>query len=153
MKILFKVIIIFFSFTAISNANLIKPNIYLNPFDIITIQLKSLQNNNIPYKDFGIEQVWEFAHPINKKSTGPLEKFKQMIYSDSYKMLIEHENNNITILNKSNNKFVYKVYILSKSKKKYFYIWQIEKVLFEGKLKNCWMTTSVSPPEFLGNII
>ena len=153
MKILFKFIIIFFSFTTISNANLIKPNIYLNPFDIITIQLKSLQNNNIPYKDFGIEQVWEFAHPINKRTTGPLEKFKQMIYSDSYKILISHENNKTIILKESNNKFVYKVYVLSKEKKRYYYIWQIEKVEQEGNLKDCWMTTGVSNPEFLGDTI
>ena len=128
MKILFKFIIIFFSFTTISNANLIKPNIYLNPFDIITIQLKSLQNNNIPYKDFGIEQVWEFSHPLNKRITGPLKKFKQMIYSDSYKMLIEHENNNITILSKNNNKFIYKVYILSKNKKNIFIYGKLKKL-------------------------
>ena len=60
------------------------------------IQLKSLQNNNVPYKDAGIEQTWEFAHPDNKKMTGPLEKFKQMIYSKSYKILISHKSNKNT---------------------------------------------------------
>ena len=48
---------------------------------------------------------------------------------------------------------VYKVYILSNDKKKYSYIWQIEKVLEEGILKNCWMTASVSNPKFLGDVI
>ena len=117
------------------------------------IQLNSLQNNNVPYKDAGIEQTWEFAHPDNKKMTGPLEKFKQMIYSKSYEILISHENNEITILYETNNKSVYKVYILSKDKKKYYYIWQIEKVLLDGDLKNCWMTTGVSGPKYLGDTI
>ena len=49
--------------------------------------------------------------------------------------------------------FVYKVYILSKNKKKYYYIWQIEKVVEDGNLKDCWMTTGVTNPEFLGDII
>ena len=85
--------------------------------------------------------------------TGPLEKFKKMIYSKSYQMLIEHENSEITILSENTNKSIYKVFILSKNKKKYSYIWEIEKVKIDGDLKNCWMTTSVSSPEFLGEVI
>ena len=153
MKILFKLILFFFLFTNICNADLIKPNINLKPFDVLTIQLNSLKNNNSPYKDAGIEQTWEFAHPNNKVFTGPLKRFKQMIYSDSYKILISHENTKTIILKESPDKFVFKVYVLSKDKKKYYYIWKIEKVEREGKLKDCWMTTRVSDPIYLGEII
>jgi hypothetical protein len=135
------------------NLILIKANITLKPFDVLVIQLNSLQRNNIPYKDAGIEQVWEFAHPNNKKTTGPLQIFKKMIYSKSYKMLIEHENNEITILSENANTLIYKVYILSSDKKKYSYIWQLEKVQQQGDLMNCWMTTSVSSPDYLGDVI
>ena len=153
MKILFKLIVSFFIFTNISNADLIKPNSKLKPIDVLMIQLNSLKNNNIPYKDAGIEQTWEFAHPGNKAATGPLEKFKKMIYSDSYKILISHVNNETIVLKKTPKKFVYKVLVLSEDKKKYYYIWQIEKVSVEGKFKNCWMTTRVSGPTYLGEII
>ena len=153
MKIQLKLIFFFLFFTSIASADLIKPNSNLEPFDVLMIQLNSLKNNNKPYKDAGIEQTWEFAHPINKAATGPLERFKQMIYSDSYKILISHENNKTIILKETSNKFVYKVYVLSKDKKKYYYIWQIEKVKLEGKLKNCWMTTRVSDPIYLGETI
>ena len=153
MKIFFKLVLIFFIFTNISNADLIKPNSNLKPFDVLTIQLNSLKNNNKPYKDAGIEQAWEFAHPINKTFTGPLERFKQMIYTKSYKILISHENHKTVILKELPNKIVYKVYVLSKDKKKYYYIWQIEKVEIEGKLKDCWMTTAVSEPIYLGETI
>ena len=132
---------------------LTEPNISLKPLDVVLIQLNSLQRNNIPFKDAGIEQVWNFSHPNNKRMTGPLEKFKKMIYSESYQMLIEHENSEITILSEDTSKSIYKVYILSNDKKRYSYIWQIEKVKTEGNLKNCWMTTSVSAPEFLGEVI
>ena len=153
MKILFNLIFFFFIFTNISNADLIKPNSNLKPFEVLMIQLNSLKNNDNPYKDAGIEQAWEFAHPINKASTGPLERFKQMIYSDSYRILISHENNKTTILKETENKFLYKVYVLTEDKKKYYYIWQIEKVKQDGKFKNCWMTTGVSDPIFLGETI
>ena len=133
--------------------NLTEPNASLKPFEVVSIQLNSLKRNNIPFNDAGIEQVWKFAHPNNKKMTGPLEKFKKMIYSESYKMLIGHINSEITILNENGTVSVFKVDILSNDKKKYSYLWQVEKVEQEGLLKNCWMTTSVSGPEYLGEVI
>ena len=153
MKILIKLIIFYFFLTCFSVADLIKPSSSLKPFDVLMIQLNSLKNNNNPYKDAGIEQTWEFAHPDNKILTGPLEKFKKMIYSESYKILISHENNKTIVLKEAPNKLVYKVYVLSQDKKKYYYIWQIEKVEKEGKFKDCWMTTKVSDPIYLGKTI
>ena len=153
MKIFIKSILIFFIITNISKASLIKPEPTLKPLDVLLIQLNSLKNNNTPYSDAGIEQTWEFAHPNNKVMTGPLERFKQMIYSKSYEILISHENSEVTVLKELDNKSIYKVIILSKDKKKYYYIWQVEKVLLDGDLKNCWMTTSVSNPKFLGEVI
>ena len=153
MKIFIKSILIFFIITNISNADLIKPKPVLKPLDVLLIQLNSLKNNNIPYTDAGIEQTWEFAHPNNKTMTGPLNRFKEMIYSKSYEILISHENSDITILKETENISIYKVIILSKDKKKYYYIWQVEKVLFEGELKDCWMTTNVSNPEYIGEVI
>jgi len=153
MKTLLKIIISIILFTNTSYAELIKPNSNLGPLDVLTIQLNSLKNNNIPYKDAGIEQTWEFAHPVNKMTTGPLERFKKMIYGNSYNILISHENSKSIILKESPNKLIYKVYVLSKDKKKYYYIWQIEKVELEGKFKNCWMTTLVSNPIYLGETI
>ena len=153
MKKLIKFILFFFLFTNISYADLIKPNSTLKPFDVLVIQLNSLKNNNMPYKDAGIEQTWKFAHPNNKIVTGPFNKFKKMIYSESYEILINHENSEITILRETDDVSIYKVIILSKNKKKYYYIWQIERVLFKGNLKNCWMTTNVSNPKYLGKVI
>jgi hypothetical protein len=133
--------------------DLTKPNISLKAIDVVLIQLNSLKRNNIPFTDAGIEQVWNFSHPSNKAITGPFKNFKKMIYSKSYQMLIEHESSEITILSENDNISVYKIYILSGDKKKYSYIWQVEKVKTAGDLKNCWMTTSVSGPEFLGEVI
>ena len=153
MKILSKAIFLLFIFTNISSADLIKPNSKLDPFEVLMIQLNSLKNNNKPYKDAGIEQTWEFAHPNNKKITGPLDKFKEMIYSESYKILISHENNEIIILKETKDISIFKVIVLTKSKEKYYYIWQVEKVLLEGNFKNCWMTTTVSNPKYIGEVI
>ena len=153
MRVLLKLLVFFFLFTSISSADLIKPNSNLKPFDVLMIQLNSLKDNNKPYKDAGIEQTWEFAHPNNKKITGPLDKFKEMIYGENYKILISHENTEITILKEKEDISVFKVIVLTKNKEKYYYIWQVEKVLLDGDFKNCWMTTSVSNPKYIGEII
>ncbi len=153
MKILFKLIFFFFILTNNSSANLIKPSANLKPLEVLMIQLNSLKNNNNPYKDAGIEQTWEFAHPNNKKITGPLNKFKEMIYSRNYKILISHENSEITIIKKTKDISIFKVVILTKDKKKFYYIWQIDKVLLDGNFKNCWMTTNVSNPKYIGEVI
>jgi hypothetical protein len=153
MRLIFKLIVFFFLFTSISSADLIRPNSNLKPLDVLMIQLNSLKDNNKPYEDAGIEQTWEFAHPNNKKITGPLDKFKEMIYSENYKILISHENTEITILKEKKDISVFKVIVLTKNKEKYYYIWQVEKVLLEGDLKNCWMTTRVSNPKYIGEVI
>ena len=57
------------------------------------------------------------------------------------------------ILKESEEITIYNVTVLTKNKKKYNYIWQVQKVLSEGNLKNCWMTTSVSNPKYLGDVI
>ena len=58
MNVILKIIVFFFLFTNICSADLIKPNINLQPYDVLMNQLNSLKNNNNPYKDAGIEQVW-----------------------------------------------------------------------------------------------
>ena len=63
-------ILLFLLFLSLSfnlNAEMIKPDPSIGPKDVISIQLKALKVNNIPYEDAGIEQTWEFAHPNNKK--------------------------------------------------------------------------------------
>ena len=54
--------------------------------DIIKIQLKELQKNDS--KNSGIRIAYLFASPANKKKTGPYNKFKRMVYSESYKHLL-----------------------------------------------------------------
>ena len=79
--LIYIVIILFFAvmFIVTADADLIKPNNSIEPYQVIKIQLRSLKQNDNPIKDNGIEQTWEFAHPNNQKNTGPLERFKSMI--------------------------------------------------------------------------
>ena len=128
------------------NAELLKPSPILKPSEIIMIQLKALNNNDYPIKDFGILQTWEFAHPNNKKYTGPLENFKKMMYSSSYESMINHQKHIINEIQFSENMALFFVEIIDKNGSRFGFTWMVEKVLDKGDFYDCWMTTSVSAP-------
>ena len=153
MKTVFKVLIFLFIFSTFSNAELLNPNSNIKPKEVIEIQLTGLQKNDSKFKDSGIEQTWNFAHPNNKRVTGPLSNFKMMLKSDSYGMMINHLSHTITELGSSDKWAQFEVIILDKNKIYYKFNWQVEKYTMEGPLKDCWLTTMVSNPMSLGSSI
>ncbi len=112
--IIYVLLILLFAvmFIATTRADVVKPNNGIEPYQVIKIQLRSLKNNDEPFKNAGIEQTWEFAHPNNKKYTGPLEKFKILLNSDSYKMHLNHIDHNIIEGKITDTKAAYEVTIL-----------------------------------------
>jgi len=149
----FEIILILLIFTSISKADLLKPNRDILPSEVVKIQLVGLQNNDSDFKDGGIEQTWNFAHPNNKKVTGPLGKFKRMIKGASYQMMIDHLSHTITELGSSDKWAQFEVIILDKNKIYHKFNWQVEKYTLDGVLKDCWLTTVVSNPIPLGSSI
>ena len=131
-------------------AELINPSKNFDPYDVVKIQLKALKNNT--EKDQGIRQTWLFAHPNNKKVTGPYERFRIMIYGQQYKHLINHSSHKIKLASNSFNTKTYRVEILTNDKKLFFYEWQVQKGS-DDNCKNCWFTSAVSLPVDQGNTI
>ena len=93
------------------------------------------------------------AHPNNKKFTGPLENFKILLSSDSYKMLLNHIDHNIMELKTTDSAVFYEVTVLGEGKNYYKFRWIVEKYEVDGPLKDCWLTTGVSQPVSLGSSI
>ena len=153
LKTKVNILIIILFCTSISKAELLKPNESILPSEVVKIQLIGLQNNDSDFKDDGIEQTWNFAHPNNKRVTGPLSNFKMMIKSDSYGMMINYLSHTITELGSSDKWAQFEVIILDKDKIYHKFNWQVEKYLTDGPLKDCWLTTMVSNPIPLGSSI
>ena len=152
-QIIFKFLIIFFITISTSNAELLKPNSNIKPSQVVKIQLLGLQNNNEIFNDSGIEQTWNFAHPMNKQATGPLDRFKEMLKSNNYQMMIDHISHTITQVRGGDDWVQFEVIILDKEKIYHKFNWQVEKFIEDGPLKDCWLTTMVSSPEPLGSSI
>ena len=153
LQIISKVFILVSIFITSSIAEIQKPNSQIKPSEVVKIQLTGLQKNDLEFKDSGIEQTWNFAHPNNKKVTGPLPNFKRMIKGDSYQMMLNHLSHTITELGSSDKWAQFEVIILDKNKIYHKFNWQVEKYLLDGSLKDCWLTTMVSNPIPLGSSI
>ena len=153
LQIIFNVFIISLLSISISKAELIKPRSDIKPSKVVEIQLNGLQKNDFNYKDSGIEQTWNFAHPSNKKNTGPLPNFKMMIKGNSYQMLLNHLSHTITKVKDGDKWVQFEVIILDKDKIYHKFNWQVEKYTVDGPLKDCWLTTMVSSPIALGSSI
>ena len=151
-RIFFVFIFLIFSTNELK-AEIKKPNPDIKPREVIEIQLNALMKNDSPSKDHGIIQTWFFAHPNNQRVTGPIERFKNMIKTDSYSMLLNHENYEIVEVYKSKGVSTFEVTIMDKDKKYYKFKWQVEKYELDGFLKNCWLTTAVSQPMPMGSSI
>ena len=153
LHLTFSVVLFFFLNISFLKADLLIPNNLILPAEVVKIQLVALMNNDKKFEDSGIEQTWNFAHPNNKKNTGPLPNFKMMIKGNSYQMLLNHISHTITELGSSDNWAQFEVVILDKEKIYHKFNWQVEKFTLEGPLQNCWLTTMVSSPEALGSSI
>ncbi len=153
LHLTFSVVIIFLFNLSSSKAELQIPNNSILPAEVIKIQLVALMNNNEKFNDGGIEQTWNFAHPENKKNTGPLTNFKMMIKGRSYQMLLNHLSHTITEVGSSDKWAQFEVIILDSEKIYHKFNWQVEKYTGDGPLKDCWLTTMVSSPIPLGSSI
>ncbi len=153
LRLVFSVLIFFFSYVSLLKADLLTPQNSILPEEVVKIQLAGLMNNDREYKDSGIEQTWNFAHPNNKKVTGPLDNFKKMIKGDTYQMMLNHLSHTITQLESGEKWAQFEVVILDKNKIYHKFIWQVEKYMKDGDLKDCWLTTMVSNPIPLGSSI
>ena len=145
------ILAIFFAVIITSTkAEMIKPAENLSAYDVIKIQLEALKNNDD--NDTGIKQTWLFAHPDNKKMTGPYPRFRIMLYDVHYRILLNHFSHKIDLIMNTDRKFVYGVKVLSEEKKQFYYLWHVERGNDEN-CKNCWFTSGVSMPTDQGNSI
>ena len=83
----FNIVVFYFLSTFALKAELINPNSSIKPKQVIEIQLLGLMKNDNFFEDSGIQQTWNFAHPENKKNTGPLPNFIQMIKRNNIVLL------------------------------------------------------------------
>ncbi len=134
-------------------AELLRPDPALSPAEVVETQLSALQSNDSPQVDAGIAQTWAFAHPDNKRMTGPLARFAQMIKSAP----VPHADRPPLPMRSRRSRaptteVVFAVTVTGEIGEVVIYQWQVGKVA-DGEDAGAWMTTAVSPPIPAGNAI
>jgi hypothetical protein len=126
-------------------ADLLRPDPALSPAEVVSIQLSALQTNDTPEADAGIAQTWAFAHPDNKRVTGPLLRFAQMLKGPLYRILLGHRSHEIKEVSGTDDQVVFAVTVTSQTGEVVGYRWNVAKVA-GGENAGAWVTISVSPP-------
>lgn len=160
MMLLFRLVLILamlwpFSLQA---SEFIEPDSELSAQEVVEIQLLGLQAAGMDRRA-GIEQVWRFAHPDNRKMTGPITRFSSLFDLPAYAPLIGLQDYviNDRAVNQTQARFV--VTIRARDGAAYGYIWTLRalpaQALPDADKDNAdqswqgdfvWMTSAVSAP-------
>ena len=127
------------------------PNDIFSSTEVVELQMTSLQTNS-KINNSGIYQCWLFAHPENKKYTGPFTNFKSMISETSYNVLLNSLKFKTKLLSKNEKITKFSVDVDAYDNKRYNLTWVLEKANLNKDCMNCWMTTSVTQPKFIGQL-
>jgi hypothetical protein len=127
------------------------PNDIFSSAEVVELQMTSLQTNS-KINNLGIYQCWLFAHPENKKYTGPFTNFKSMISDTSYNVLLNSLKFKTKLLSKNKKITKFSVDVDAYDNKRYNLTWVLEKTYLNKDCMNCWMTTSVTQPKFIGQL-
>ena len=149
MKYLFIIFTLFFVIKNDKVFSNVLPNDIFSASEVIEIQMSALQTNSASNNE-GIYQCWLFAHPENKKYTGPFPNFMNMITNTQYKILLNSLKFKTKLLSKDNNVAKFSVDVDAYDNKRYRLLWILEKAKINTKCVKCWMTTSVTQPQYIG---
>lgn len=136
------VVVAALSTTPIPRPPVTAPSPALDPSDVVRIQVEALRTNNL--KNEGIELTFNFASPANRRVTGPLPRFIEMLRSAPYDRLLNHLNASYSQAVVSDNRAHQLVTITDMVGEEITYQWVLTRQT-EGEFKDCWMTNAVIP--------
>ena len=120
------------------------PSPELDPSEVVRIQVEALRSNSLLNE--GIQLTYRFASPQNKRFTGPLSRFIQMVRSAPYDRLLNHSSARYSPMAISADEAHQIVIITDMEGEEIPYHWVLRRQS-EGEFKDCWMTSAVIPAE------
>ena len=114
------------------------------PEDVVRIQVQALGNNDVPYRDAGIEIAFRFASPANKRFTGPLWRFTRMLHAPTYRPFLFHRAAHVGRADIQGSQASLTVILTAADGRRLGYVFRLSRQ--RGKpCDACWMTDEVWP--------
>lgn len=120
----------------------LRPRPAYPPDKVVRIQIEALGDNDRPHPDAGIEITFRFASPANKKVTGPLPRFIEMVHNAAYRPMLNHQGARYGKLKREGNHASQTVILKIGDGSRVGYLFQLSRQS-EAPYKDCWMTDSV----------
>lgn len=128
--------------TALSGGAAVEPAARLTPREVVEAQLAALRSNDQPEPDAGIRTAFRFASPENRRSTGPVERFIEMVKNPLYAPLLNHRTAHLSETTEKDDLARIKVSLIGADGKEAAFVWILETVRTE-ECGRCWMTSTV----------
>ena len=120
----------------------LRPRPAFPPEEVVRIQIEALGDNDRPHPDAGIEITFRFASPANRKVTGPLPRFIEMVHNRAYRPMLNHRGARYGKLKREGNHASQTVILKTGDGSRVGYLFQLSRQS-EAPYKGCWMTDSV----------
>jgi len=118
------------------------PNPNLSPADVVRIQIRALERNDIPHENAGIEIAFRFASPRNKLVTGPLSRFIQLVSNPVYRAMLNHRQAKYGPLQIEGVNATQPVILIASDGQRVGYLFTLSRQ-DGGTCGGCWMTDGV----------
>ena len=120
----------------------LRPQPVYPPERVVRIQIEALGDNDRPHADAGIEITFRFASPANRKVTGPLPRFIEMVHNPAYRPMLNHIGARYGKLKREGDQASQTVILKTGDGSRVGYLFQLSRQS-EAPYKDCWMTDSV----------
>ncbi|QAU14022.1 DUF4864 domain-containing protein [Halorubrum sp. BOL3-1] len=118
------------------------PDPSYDPETVVRLQLKGLATNDDPFEDAGIGVAYNFASPANRRATGPLKRFTQMVKGRQYAPMIDHTEATRGPLERDGDVAEQRVTLTGPDGRTVTYIFGLSRSR-DGEFDGCWLTDRV----------
>lgn len=119
-----------------------QPDPALSPEQVVMIQLHALQRTE--QNPAAMATCFNFASPANKQTTGPLERFSQMVRTPPYDMMLRHCGMQMQPTQLDGDKASIVVVLIDPAGRLARFQFDLSRQEL-GETADCWMTDAVTP--------
>jgi hypothetical protein len=113
-----------------------------SPTEVINIQLEGLAANDDPFENAGIGVAYNFASPANRRSTGPFDRFVQMVTGPEYAPMVDHVEATPGPMEQDGTTAEQRVTLTGPDGRTETYVFGLS-TEHSGQLDGCWLTDRV----------